>query len=90
MEPIQQYQPSDYAKDAVTMLALALDTQLNTDNSSNDLHDHIGSTQFIGKTVRMHGENIDCSKCIVTFMFKNDMFLNGCRAESNWTTMEIV
>ena len=82
MEPIQQYQPSDYAKDAVTMLALALDSQLNTDNSSNDLHDHIGSTQFMGETVRLHGQNIDHRKFIVTFMFQNDSFPGGCRAES--------
>ena len=53
MEPIDLYEPSDYAKDAVTMLALALDSQLKTDNSSSDLYKHIASTEFMGETVRL-------------------------------------
>ena len=53
MEPIHSYQPSDYAKDAVTMLALALDSWLKGDNSSNDLQQYIASTEFTGETVRL-------------------------------------
>ena len=54
MEVIHPYQPSDYAKDAVTMLALALDSQLEIENStsSNDLDEYIASTEFVGETVR--------------------------------------
>ena len=51
MKPIKLYQPGDYAKDAVTMLALALNSQLKTANSSNDLDEHIESTEFIGDTI---------------------------------------
>ena len=37
------------------MLALALDSQLETDNgtSSSELDDHIAATEFVGETVRL-------------------------------------
>ena len=67
MESIHIYQPGDYAKDAVTMLALALDLQLKNDNSSNDLHEHIASTEFMGETVRLDETlSIECvSLCCI-------------------------
>ena len=86
-EPIHPYQPGDYAKDAVTMLALALDSQLETDNgtSSSELDDHIAATEFVGETVRLDET--------LTFHVYTSLYCTWyilwCRAMSNWTVMVI-
>ena len=90
MELIQPYQPSDYAKDAVTMLALALDSQLEIDNStsSNELDQHIASTEFLGETVRLHEILIIVHTSL--YIMKIDAFVVLCRAGSKWTAKVIV
>ena len=89
MELIHPYQPSDYAKDAVTMLALALDSQLEIENStsSNDLDEHIVSTEFVGETVRL--DEILIIVCTSLYIMKIDAFVVLCRAGSKWTVRGI-
>ena len=89
MELIHPYQPSDYAQDAVTMLALALDSQLEIENStsSNDLDEHIASTEFVGETVRL--DEILIIVCTSLYIMKIDEFVVLCRAGSKWTVRVI-